>query len=197
MHTIACCCNKAPPSPRAHTTQARATRWPADTACNMPTILTLAAAVATEALVTGGHQEADAAVREHTLLHGETLLVLAAHDLEDVALQDHTKSRWGQQAVRGRSATGMPAMHTATARDPACQSHASCLPSCKPHPPGAALGHYSADKIERRTQVLPPQVRRAQCAGDGGRRVWRSPLRQCCCYPGDEETSCCCLQAPP
>lgn len=50
------------------------------------TSLTLPAAVAAEALVARGHQQAHAQVGQHTLLHGETLLVLAAHDLEDVAL---------------------------------------------------------------------------------------------------------------
>lgn len=33
------------------------------------------------------HEEADTAVGENTLLHRETLLVLATHDLEDIALE--------------------------------------------------------------------------------------------------------------
>jgi hypothetical protein len=55
-----------------------------------PSGLTVAAPVSAEALVTGGHQQADAVVGQHTLLHAEALLVLATHDLEDVALQAAT-----------------------------------------------------------------------------------------------------------
>lgn len=52
--------------------------------------LTLPAAIATEALVARGHQQTHTQVGEHTLLHGEALLVLATHDLEDVALLAQT-----------------------------------------------------------------------------------------------------------
>ena len=48
---------------------------------------TVPAAVATEARVARGHQQAHTLVGQHTLPHGETLLVLATHDLEHVALE--------------------------------------------------------------------------------------------------------------
>ncbi len=49
--------------------------------------LTLSAAVAPEAGVAWSHEEAHTAGHQHSLLHGETLLVLASHDLEDVPLE--------------------------------------------------------------------------------------------------------------
>jgi len=58
----------------------------------LATALTLPAAVTTEALVSRAHEEADTLVGENTLLHGETLLVLATHNLEDVALEVITKN---------------------------------------------------------------------------------------------------------
>lgn len=51
-------------------------RWPPTTA----------APIATEALIARGHEQADAVVGQDTLLHGKALLVLAAHNLEDIAL---------------------------------------------------------------------------------------------------------------
>merc|ERR1711976_579431 len=57
------------------------------TADGLATALALTAAVAEHAGVTGGHEQPDALVGHDTLAHGETLLVLAAHDLEDVALE--------------------------------------------------------------------------------------------------------------
>jgi len=49
--------------------------------------LTIATAVTPEALVSRRHEQAHTHVGEHTLLHGKTLLVLATHDFEDVALR--------------------------------------------------------------------------------------------------------------
>lgn len=53
--------------------------------------------MATEALVTRGHEQADTVVGQHTLLHGETLLVLATHDLEHIALRRGGKADLGGQ----------------------------------------------------------------------------------------------------
>mmetsp|Transcript_26403 Transcript_26403/g.86619 ORF Transcript_26403/g.86619 Transcript_26403/m.86619 type:complete len:267 (-) Transcript_26403:16-816(-) len=49
--------------------------------------LTVAPPVTTEARGSLRHQQAHAMRHKHTLLHGEALLVLPAHDLEDVALE--------------------------------------------------------------------------------------------------------------
>lgn len=49
--------------------------------------LSPSAAVPTEAGVARSHEEADAARHQHSLLHGEALLVVAAGDFEDVALK--------------------------------------------------------------------------------------------------------------
>mmetsp|Transcript_6440 Transcript_6440/g.7399 ORF Transcript_6440/g.7399 Transcript_6440/m.7399 type:complete len:217 (-) Transcript_6440:224-874(-) len=53
----------------------------------LATALTVAASVTLEALSVPGHEKTDTSWGEHTLLHGETLLVLATSDLEDVALE--------------------------------------------------------------------------------------------------------------
>lgn len=61
--------------------------------------LALAAAEAAEARVAGGHQQLHAAGHQHSLLHAEALLVLPAHDLEDVPLvllQSQTRVRSDQ-----------------------------------------------------------------------------------------------------
>lgn len=57
------------------------------TADGFTATLTVAAAIAAEARVTRGHKHAHATSGQHTLLHGETLLVLATLDLEDIALE--------------------------------------------------------------------------------------------------------------
>ena len=44
-------------------------------------------AVPAEAGVAWSHEQTHAARHQHALLHGEALLVLAAHDLEDVPLE--------------------------------------------------------------------------------------------------------------
>lgn len=49
--------------------------------------LALAGAAGAVARVAGGEQQADTVGGHDTLLHGETLLVVAAGDLEDVALE--------------------------------------------------------------------------------------------------------------
>ena len=53
----------------------------------LPAALALPAAIATEAGVAWRHQQVHAAGSQDTLLHGEALLVLATHDLEDVPLE--------------------------------------------------------------------------------------------------------------
>jgi len=62
------------------------------TADRLTATLTIAAAIAAEAGVSGGHEHLDTAVGENTLLHGETLLVLATLDFEDIALEFLSKS---------------------------------------------------------------------------------------------------------
>jgi len=62
------------------------------TADRLAAALTITAAITAEARVTRGHEDAHTARGEDTLLHGETLLVLATHDLEDVALELFAKS---------------------------------------------------------------------------------------------------------
>ncbi len=49
--------------------------------------LALPAAKAPEAAVARLHQQLHAPRHQHTLLHGEALLILPAHDLEHVALE--------------------------------------------------------------------------------------------------------------
>ena len=49
--------------------------------------LTVAAAISPETLGAAAHEQADTLVGENTLLHAEALLVIASHDLEDVALE--------------------------------------------------------------------------------------------------------------
>lgn len=55
--------------------------------CHASKLLTIAAAIAPEALVSRGHEQAHTKVGQHALLHGEALLVLSSHDLENVTLQ--------------------------------------------------------------------------------------------------------------
>jgi len=62
------------------------------TAARLATALTVAATIPLEAGGTPGHKEADTSGDEHTLLHGETLLVLTTVDLEDVALEILSKA---------------------------------------------------------------------------------------------------------
>lgn len=82
----------------------------------LATALAVSAAKATEAAVTRLHQQPDTAWDQDTLLHGEPLLVLAAHDLENVPVKlllaeiAHVKlgqttqgsmlERYGEQAAR-------------------------------------------------------------------------------------------------
>ena len=49
--------------------------------------LSPSAAIPAEAGVAWGHEEAHTTGYQHTLLHGEALLVLATHDLEDVTFE--------------------------------------------------------------------------------------------------------------
>eukprot|EP00955_Chlamydomonas_euryale_P071804 361200-Chlamydomonas_euryale.AAC.16 len=48
--------------------------------------LAAAAAVAAEALLADGHKQAHTLIGQHALAHAKALLVVATHDLEDVAL---------------------------------------------------------------------------------------------------------------
>ena len=68
--------------------------------------LALPAAVAKHAGVAGGHKQPDAQVGHDALAHGEALLVLATHDLEDVALellQQQQKQKQQSTGFRGRA----------------------------------------------------------------------------------------------
>mmetsp|Transcript_25586 Transcript_25586/g.71551 ORF Transcript_25586/g.71551 Transcript_25586/m.71551 type:complete len:213 (-) Transcript_25586:112-750(-) len=62
------------------------------TAHGLPPALALSAPMSKHAWVARGHEQPDTQIGHHTLPHGETLLVLATHDLEDVALELLAKS---------------------------------------------------------------------------------------------------------
>ena len=59
--------------------------------------LALATAETAEARVARGHQQLHAAGHQHSLLHAKALLVLAAHDLEDVPLVLLHRANTGQR----------------------------------------------------------------------------------------------------
>ena len=54
---------------------------------SLPAPLTPPAPVPSEAGIAWGHQQVHTILCEHTLLHWESLLILAAHDFEDIALE--------------------------------------------------------------------------------------------------------------
>ena len=53
----------------------------------LSTAFTFSTAVAAEALVAWGHEQSHTSIGQHTLLHGEALLVTPTHNLEYIALE--------------------------------------------------------------------------------------------------------------